>query len=111
MSNEAFIMQWDPSKQTVVFKSLPALPEPLANAGIGAIGNTVYVLGGSTGKEASSKVFSLNLKNSSLQWESLPELPVAVSHAAVAAQSNGEHPCIFVMGGRSTDTSGSKYFI
>ena len=50
-SKDVFMMSWDAEKNDVVFKQLPSLPIPVANACMTSIGNTIYLAGGeSNGK-------------------------------------------------------------
>ncbi len=102
---EAFILKWDAVAKTVIRQELPALPVPLVNAGIASINHTVYVVGGSTGDSVSNKVYALNTSSSDPAWVSLPDMPFAVTHAAVAVQSNGEYACLYVIGGRKATPS------
>jgi len=104
--NGAFIMQWDAMKQDIIFKTLPDLPVPVANAGAASIGNIIYMAGGESKGKPSKAFFSMDLSSPNPGWKTLPELPIAVSHAVVVAQSNGKNPCIYVLGGRSATSSG-----
>ncbi|GGM95809.1 sodium:solute symporter [Dyadobacter beijingensis] len=105
-SKNVFLMQWDEAKRQVRFKPLPELPVPLANAGAAAIGNVVYVAGGESGGKPSSGFFALDLSRNPAQWQTLPALPEALSHAVVVAQGNGKSPHVYVMGGRSAQATG-----
>ncbi|TDE14689.1 sodium:solute symporter family transporter [Dyadobacter psychrotolerans] len=105
-SRKAFLMQWDAAKKDIIFKMLPDLPVALANAGVTSIGNTIYVVGGENSEGPSDGFFSLDLSSENKQWQSLPVLPATLSHAVVVAQNNGKHSCIYVIGGRSSTSSG-----
>lgn len=102
----AFLMQWDDAARQVRFKVLPELPIALANAGAAAIGSTVYIAGGESNGKPSGRVISLDLSQNKPEWQTLPDLPVAMSHSVVIAQSNGENPCLYVLGGRSARATG-----
>ena len=106
ISKGVFLVNWDASKNDVIFKSLPDLPVPVANAGMTSIGNTVYLAGGETSTGVSNGFFMLDLSSADAGWQVLPALPVAVSHAVVVSQNNGKHTNIYVLGGRSSTTSG-----
>ncbi|MES2429030.1 MAG: galactose oxidase [Bacteroidota bacterium] len=105
-SRNTFLMQWDAASKEVVFHDLPLLPIPLANASMTAIGKKVYLVGGESDGKPSAKVFILDLWAHHLQWQSLPDLPIALSHSVAVAQTNGKHPCVYVIGGRSSTPSG-----
>ncbi|MEO6283169.1 MAG: sodium/solute symporter [Dyadobacter sp.] len=106
VSKKVFLMQWDASKNEVVFKSLSDMPVALANAGATSIGNVVYIAGGESNGKASNGFFALNLSATNPKWEVLPSLPVAMSHSVVVAQNNGKRSHVYVLGGRSANASG-----
>jgi hypothetical protein len=43
----------------------------------------------------------MDLERPEAGWQVLPDLPIALSHAVVAAQSDGTEICIYVLGGRN----------
>jgi N-acetylneuraminic acid mutarotase len=99
-------LKWDNVKKEIVIKDLPALPIELANMAIANIGKTIYVAGGEDGQNTSNAVFKLDMSDANLQWISLPDLPIAMSHSVAVAQSNGEYQCVYVIGGRTKSSSG-----
>lgn len=105
-STDVFIMHWDNAIHDVVFKQLPSLPIPLANACITSIGNVVYLAGGESNGKVSDKFFKMDLDHSKPKWLALPPLSVAMSHSVAVTQSNGKYPCIYIIGGRSSTPSG-----
>ncbi|HWZ34910.1 MAG TPA: hypothetical protein VNW51_02065, partial [Mucilaginibacter sp.] len=105
-SRDVFMMTWDKARRDVVFKQLPALPIPVANACMTSIGNVIYFAGGESNGKAIDKVFMLDLGHSEMEWLSLPPLPIAMSHSVAVTQSNGKYPCIYLIGGRSATQSG-----
>jgi N-acetylneuraminate epimerase len=105
-TRDAFLMKWDAGKNKVIFHDLPLLPIPLANACMTGIGKKVYLMGGESNGKPSARVFMLDLSAQHQQWKSLPDLPVAMSHSVAVTQSNGKYPCVYVMGGRSSTSSG-----
>ncbi|WP_419803341.1 Kelch repeat-containing protein [Mucilaginibacter sp.] len=105
-SREVFMMNWDASKREVLFKEMPSLPIPVANASMSNIGKEIYLIGGESNGKPSAKCFLLDLSAANPQWQPLPDLPVAMSHSVAVAQSNGKHTCIYVIGGRSGTPSG-----
>ncbi|OJV14911.1 MAG: sodium transporter [Dyadobacter sp. 50-39] len=100
-SKEAFLMQWNEARKQVDFKALPDLPVPLANAAATSIGDVVYIAGGEHAGRPSDGFFALDLSTPTPQWQTLPALPVAMSHSVAVAQSNGKTSCVYVLGGRS----------
>lgn len=105
-SREVFMMNWDAPKSEVLFKEMPSLPIPVANAGMANIGKTIYLVGGESNGKPSAKSFLLDLSTPHPQWQPLPDLPVAMSHSVAVAQSNGKNECVYVIGGRSSTSSG-----
>lgn len=105
-SKEVFLMQWNASKQDILFKPLPVLPVPLANTCIAVIGNSIYVGGGETNGRVSGAFYTLNVAAANPQWKILPSLPLAMSHSVAAVQFNGADTCVYVMGGRTATASG-----
>ena len=105
-STEVFLMKWNKKQQDVSFQNLPPLPIPLANACITSIGNTIYLFGGESNGLPSNKCLKLNLDAAIKQWETLPPMPIAMSHSVAVTQSNGKYPCIYIIGGRSSTPAG-----
>lgn len=105
-SRNAFLMQWDDAVKQVLFTTLPDLPMPLANAAATAIGQMVYVAGGENAGKPSNGFFALDLAAANPQWQTLPALPVALSHAVAVAQNDGKATAVYVLGGRSATASG-----
>lgn len=89
----------------IVREPLPKLPAPLCYASAAAVGDVVYVMGGTTGLtlDTAARVFwKLNLDSRQPQWESLPwpqEIPERAFHMLVA-QRNATHDCLYLIGGR-----------
>ena len=91
-------------------ESLLALPQAVSSAGAASIGSTVFVVGGLTSKGATSSFYSFNLQNKSNGWNVLPELPLALSHAVVVAQNDGEEDCVYVIGGRNKTSEVTTFY-
>lgn len=106
IQKDVFLLQWDIKTKQVDIKPLPSLPIALTNASATAIGNTVYIAGGEEAKNASNSFFSIDLNAQNPSWQTLSVLPIALSHAAVVAQSNGKETCVYVIGGRTKTASG-----
>lgn len=105
-SKDVFLMQWNDSQKDVIFKKLPELPSGISNAGATSIGSVVYLSGGESNGKPAGKFLSMDLSSANPVWKSLPDVPVAMSHSVVVAQSNGKNPCIYVIGGRSSSPTG-----
>jgi len=106
ISNKATLLQWDPVAENINTKRLPDLPEAVTNAAATINGNTVYVAGGETAAGVSDRFYCLDLNNLAAGWQQLPAIPHSVSHTVLIAQSNGDHTCIYVIGGRKKNTNG-----
>lgn len=101
IQKSVFLIEWHGKYKGIRIKNLPDLPISLTNCSIANIGETIYVMGGSSdGKFASDKGFTIRLNESNARWESIPDMPVGLTHASAVAQSNGISQCIYVMGGR-----------
>lgn len=105
IQSAVYLLSWDASKKEVSINPMPSLPLPLTNAAAAVIDNKVIVVGGETTSGPSDKVFFLDLA-SPQSWKKQASLPVALSHAVAVAQSNGEYPCLYVIGGRSQTPKG-----
>lgn len=103
-----WLLTWDNNSGKVTATALPDLPIPLSSAAMTLSGSTVYVAGGQSPAGASDQCFSLNLNNPGAGWKYLPPLPKALSHAVLLAQSNGEYPCLYLIGGRKSNPGGAS---
>jgi N-acetylneuraminate epimerase len=106
ISQKVLRLRWHSGGDSLAVSYLPDLPLPLTNAAITAIGNTLYLAGGETATGVSQGFYSLNLDHGGAGWVSLPDLPKPVSHAVMVAQSRGDHPRIYVIGGRKRNAGG-----
>lgn len=101
-----FLLRWNAKTQQVEQEAMPDLPVPLSNMAASMIGDKVYVVGGEQKTEVSKKLFCLDLSQVKPQWKRLVDSPQALSHAVLVAQSNGEYPCLYLLGGRTRTASG-----
>lgn len=106
VSSKAILLQWNDHSNSVIIKKLPDLPLPVTNAGIAMHGNIIYLAGGENSDSASSGFYSLDITDAAAQWNTLPNLPHAVSHAVVVAQSAAGNPLVYVLGGRKKNSNG-----
>ncbi len=84
------------------FTPLPSLPLPLTNLSAAGSGHILYVAGGESVNGVSDKFFSLDVSTPGAAWQSLPDIPVAVSHAVMAIQDGG----VYLIGGRRKNPNG-----
>lgn len=84
------------------FTPLPQLPLPLTNLSAACSGNVLYAAGGESVNGVSRKFFSLDVSTPGAAWQTLPDAPVAVSHAVMAIQDGG----VYLMGGRRKNPNG-----
>ena len=106
VSSGVMLLQWDDHTDNVAIKKLPGLPLPLSNAGITVHDNIIYLAGGENSDSTSSGFYSLDITDAAAQWNRLPNLPHAVSHAVVVAQSVSGNPSVYVLGGRKKNSNG-----
>ncbi len=115
-----FLLSWDPDRKQLAQRDLPPLPDPCAYGAAVRIGDVVYLAGGCRDQGLDSAMHNfwrLDLSNleqpAYLQWEPLPPWPgPARAFNLMAAQFNGEHTCVYVIGGRRADpTTGSVEFL
>ncbi|HRN55446.1 MAG TPA: kelch repeat-containing protein, partial [Agriterribacter sp.] len=105
-SSKVILLQWDDHADRVIIKKLPDLPLPLSNAGITVHNNTLYLAGGENADSTCSGFYSVDITGTAAQWNVLPNLPHAVSHAVVVAQPASGNPHVYVLGGRKKNSNG-----
>jgi cyclically-permuted mutarotase family protein len=106
VSSKVIQLQWDETADSVIIKKLPDLPLPLSNAGITIQDNIIYLAGGENSDSTSSGFYSLDITAPNARWNTLPNLPHAVSHAVVVAQSANGNPSVYMLGGRKKNSNG-----
>lgn len=106
VTSKTIVLQWDDQSDSVIIKNLPDLPLPLSNAGITIHDNIIYLAGGENSDSAASGFYSLDITDAVAQWNTLPNLPHAVSHAVVVAQFAAGSPSVYVLGGRKKNSNG-----
>ena len=90
----------------LVFSDMPSLPLPLTNLAAAYTDNIIYVAGGNSKDGNSNKFFSLDISTPGTSWQPLPDIPVKISFAVMAVQSDGDRNCIYLMGGRRKNSNG-----
>ena len=103
VSNKAFLLCVE--NGAIAQKSLPDAPSALCGSSAAAVGDVVYVAGGTTGLklETADRVFwKLDLGQEAPKWETI-DLPAQIPARAfnmTVAQKNASHDCIYIIGGR-----------
>lgn len=93
------LLTWDAVREEWVASALPALPVALKDPGVLLYENKVYVAGGATTTGAVGGMYTLDLLQPHV-WKQLSPLPVSCIRPQLLVQSNGEYPCIYVLGGQ-----------
>lgn len=99
---KVLLLQWNGDKLHIT--ALPDLPEQVSNAALALQDNTLYLAGGETPTGVSAQFLSLDMRQPAAGWRTLPLLPQPVSHAVLLSQSNGDHACLYLAGGRKHNT-------
>lgn len=105
VSDQVFLVQWDPSLQTIRIRKQPPLPEPLAYMAGAQVGEQVYLAGGLTAKNgpATRTFLSSDLSQSGARWQSLSPWPGPARMVPVAAgQRSGAGKHFYFFSGRET---------
>ncbi len=106
LSNKAFILKWNESKNEVEIKSLPNFPIAITNIGLTHIGNVVYAIGGDEATKSSNDFLSLDLNSKNPEWITLPKLPIALANSVPVVQKDKNGINIYVIGGRTKTPTG-----
>ncbi|MBG6187805.1 kelch repeat-containing protein [Flavobacterium sp. CAN_S2] len=106
LSNKAFILKWNASKNEVEIISLPNFPVAITNIGLTHIGNVVYAIGGDEATKSSNDFLSLDLNSKNPEWKTLPKLPIALANSVTVVQKDKNGTNIYVIGGRTKTPSG-----
>ncbi len=105
-SEKSFLAKLSDQPGSLVFESLPDLPYGLANAAGVFTGNRLFVAGGENENGVVGSLLTLDLTSDDPQWKKLADLPHAVSHALLVAQSYRNKTYLYLVGGRRKDVSG-----
>ncbi|MFN4144508.1 MAG: sodium:solute symporter family transporter [Runella sp.] len=107
---DAFLLAWNAGTHHLDRQTLPPLPVPLSNAMVAEKNQKIYLAGGETDAKTTDLFWFLDLAQIQKGWQKLPNLPVAVSHAAGGIQSNGDGASLYLVGGRRKNTDGISTF-
>jgi cyclically-permuted mutarotase family protein len=89
---------------------LPDLPEPLSNFGSAKMGNNIFLTGGTTLSETSSKTLCLDLSALTNGWKAIEPLSFALSSPMMVCQSDGAEQCLYLIGGRCKKEIETEFF-
>lgn len=106
VSNNVVLATFKETSNEILFSELSSLPLPLTNLAAAYNDDIIYVAGGNSKDGSSDKFFSLDLSKPGASWQSLPDIPVKISFAVMLVQSNGDHNCIYLIGGRRKNSNG-----
>ena len=104
--DKVVFVKYSSTSDSVSFSELPSLPLPLTNLAAAYNDQTIYVAGGNSKDGNSNKFFSLDISTAVASWQPLPDVPVKICFAVMAVQSNGDHDCIYLIGGRRKNSNG-----
>lgn len=98
---DVFSLAWAGGR--VVRTALPPLPEPVASLSAAHLGEDLYAFGGESAAGAEKGFYRLSLKTPEKGWQRMPAFPGAArAFAALTAQSDGDAPALYLLGGRAT---------
>ena len=100
LSRKVLLLRWNALADQLQVVPLPDLPHPVSNAAVTCYDHTIYLAGGETEQTVSAQFLCFNINRPAAGWKALPPLAQPVSHAVLLAQSNGDHPCLYLAGGR-----------
>jgi N-acetylneuraminic acid mutarotase len=106
ISDKVVLVKYKTAPNEFDFSDLPSLPLPLTNLAAAYNDDIIYVAGGNSKDGTSDQFFSLDLSSGSAGWQSLPDIPVKISFAVMTIQSDGDHNCIYLIGGRRKNSNG-----
>ncbi len=97
-AEKTFLIKWSGSR--IEIEMMPSLPVALRGHKASVIGNRVYVAGGESPDGPSSRFMYLDTGNPGNGWIKLPDMPSPLSDFMFAAQTDGEFPALWLIGGR-----------
>lgn len=106
ISKQAWLLQWDEINKTIITRELPPLPLAITNASATIRDFTVFIAGGESRENVSSRFFSFDLQNVAAGWKELSALPKPVSHGVLSVLNNNGQACIYLAGGRKKNPAG-----
>lgn len=110
LSQKVYLIKWDKESNSMIIVNLPDLPEPITNASLSYLDNTIYFIGGETTTTTSNHFISLDLAHLKEGWHQLPSIPKPLSNLVSAAFLSNAHKQIFIIGGRAKQKNGISIF-
>jgi len=104
-SDKVWLIRIDPAG-AVHFDPLPSLPVPVSNASATFVDGTVYLVGGENNTQTFTQLLALDLKNKSVGWKRLADIPKPVSHSVMTAAGSSSGMKIYISGGRKKNSNG-----
>lgn len=117
--SDVFLLGWDPSEKNITQKQLPSLPSPCAYGSAVAIGDKIYVAGGTSNlapESAMRNFWMLDFSNmddsDNFLWQELLPWPgPSRGFNITVAQHDGKGNCIYVISGRRIGKDGNPQFL
>ena len=106
ISDKVYRLRYDGAAGGISIQALPSLPLPLTNLSAAYYDNKLFVAGGESAGGPSRKFMCLDVSLTGASWQSLPDIPIALTHAVLVAQSDGDHDCLYLAGGRQKNANG-----
>ncbi|HUV14914.1 MAG TPA: hypothetical protein VMY18_14820, partial [Acidobacteriota bacterium] len=112
--DDAFLLTWDSTTETLKQIRLPSLPHPCAYGAAGRIGDVVYLAGGQSGQglETAQRNFwrldlsKLDGPTELFRWEPVVPWPgPSRAYNLTVTQHNGFNPCVYVISGRRANVA------
>lgn len=109
--NKVMLISWNTDEQNITLRYLPDLPRSLSSGAIAAINSHIYFAGGQNADMVSDQLYHLDLNYPEKGWNTLPNLPLPVTHTVLYAQSNRNDSCLYLVGGRkrNIDSTSTLY--
>ena len=106
--DDVFLLIWNAENKEIGIKNLPSLPYRSHGSAAALIDNSIYIAGGMNESGMLKNFWVLDLtpseENGALQWQELQPWPGLERYrAALIAQNNGYHPCLYLFSGKHGD--------
>ncbi len=109
---ETFFLNYNPGSDSINTTPFIPLPEPLFNLSAASIGEIIYVAGGEDSLTTKNIFLKIDLSASNPSWKVLPSWNGAsISNSVLVAQSQGDHTCLYLIGGKHQNKTDGTYFV
>ena len=106
ISDKVWELTLNAEEDGLLIKEITRLPVPLTNLTAACIGHKLYIAGGETKDQVSSKLYSLDLHRVTDGFTTLSDIPVAVSHTLLLPSGLKSNADLYLIGGRKKNTNG-----